>query len=435
MVAFFVVIGACSDAEPVATDGPPSSVRTPITTAVSAPPAVSSGTRPPPPASTTAPVVVVTNSAPPAPSAPTTTGQAFPPLVPIDDLQLGIELVADGFDQPVLVTAPPGDFRLFIVDQPGRIWVIEGDEVDEFLDIRDVVRFIGEQGLLGLAFHPEYATNHFFYLNFIDDRGGTVVSEFQADPSDPNLARPGSRRDVMRVAQPAANHNGGMIAFGPDGLLWIGLGDGGGSNDRYRNGQRSDRRLGSMLRIEVGPDAPEPFGEPTDGPFVEEGGLAEVWSIGLRNPWRWTFDEDDLYIADVGQRTIEEINVVPSDEPGLNFGWPLLEGRDCFRSATCDRDGLQLPVVTYTHRRGCSVTGGFVYRGAEIPELTGHYFFGDFCGGWVDSIVVGDDRELIEQYEWFSAGTLPGLTSFGIDAWGEIYTMNTAGAVYRIVRS
>jgi glucose/arabinose dehydrogenase len=376
---------------------------------------------------------VSTTGAPLPTTSPPTTDPP-PTTVPLDDLNLVLEAVADGFDQPVLAVSPPGDPRLFVVDQPGRIWVVENDEVHEFLDIRDAVRFRGEQGLLGLAFHPGYSDNGLFYVDFTNSRGGTVLSEFQVDPSNPNEARPGTRRDVLLVSQPATNHNGGMIAFGPDGLLWLGLGDGGGANDRYRNGQRSDRRLASMLRIEVGPDAPEPFGDPVDAPFLDDGGLPEVWSVGLRNPWRFSFDRDRLYIGDVGQNNIEEINVVPAAEGGINFGWPILEGSDCFRATSCNTDGRRAPVLEYTHRRGCSVTGGFVYRGSAIPELTGHYFFGDYCSGWVESIVVGDDFSVTDRREWFDAGTIPGLTSFGLDASGEIYVMGVGGVVYRIVR-
>ena len=353
---------------------------------------------------------------------------------PIAELTLALEEVASGFTQPVLAIAPQADDRLFVVDQPGRIWVLEGGDVSVFLDLRDVVRFRREQGLLGLAFHPDHAENGLFYVHFTADSGETVISEFGVDASDPNLALPGSRRDVLLVAQPAANHNGGMIAFGPDGLLWVGLGDGGGSNDRYRNGQRADRRLASMLRIEVGPDATEPYDDPPDGPFFGDGSLPEVWAIGLRNPWRWAFDGDDLYIADVGQSAIEEINVVSTAQGGLNFGWPFFEGNNCVRTSGCDTDGLQDPVLTYDHSEGCSVTGGFVYRGELIPELDGHYFFGDFCSGWVESIVVGDSGQVDERYEWFPPGAVGGLTSFGIDARGELYVMTTAGALYRIVR-
>lgn len=391
----------------------------------SATPQGSTGTEPTPGASSSTVPPPATETLPPQPPATT---------VPIEELTLRLDLVARGFAQPVLALSPPGDERLFVVDQPGRIWVLDGEETYEFLDIRSSVRFNGEQGLLGLAFHPDYGSNGLFYVYFTNNRGTSVVAEFAADPDDRNRARPGSRREVMLVSQPAANHNGGMIGFGPDGLLWIGLGDGGGGNDRYRNGQRSDRRLASLLRIEVGPGAPEPFGDPVDGPFVADGGLPEVWSIGLRNPWRWAFDGDLLYIADVGQNRVEEIDVVPAAAGGLNFGWPIMEGGRCFQSSGCDQSGLVQPVYTYRHSDGCSITGGFVYRGSDIPELDGHYLFGDYCSGWVDSIVVVDGA-VVSHHRWFDAGTVTGLTSFGIDSKGELYVTTTGGRVYRITRA
>ncbi len=439
-----LIASACSSAdEPMATTpedvprvvsiSPPSTVGSPATTTT--PPAEATTTTAAAPAVTQPPPVETTS----APTVPSTTVAPPPPVtVPLEELRLAIVPVAENFVQPVLALAPEGDDRLFVVDQPGRIWLIDGGEAEVFLDIRDAVRYIGEQGLLGLAFHPAYADNGLFYVNFTDSRGTTVISEFAADPSDPSVARPGSRRDVMLVSQPAANHNGGMIAFGPDGLLWIGMGDGGGSNDRYRNGQRADRRLGSMLRIAVGPDAAEPFGDPEIAPFVASGGLPEVWAIGLRNPWRWSFDDGYLFLADVGQNTIEEINVVSADLAGANYGWPITEGADCFRSSSCDTSGLIEPAYTYTHGSGCSVTGGFVYRGTAIPELQGHYLFGDYCSGWIRSIVVdttADVGRLVSEYEWLDAGSVPGLTSFGVDGAGEMYVTSANGTVYRIERA
>ena len=445
MATFFMVVAtACSGTGSLSTTtvGPPvtptsATTLEPVRSADVADPAARhhSAAEPStlPPVTTTILIETTTTTVPPA---VTSTTPAPVPL-PIDELDLGLELVADGFDQPVLLVSPPGDPRLFVVDQPGRIWIIDGPDTLEFLDIRDVVRFRGEQGLFAVAFHPAYSVNGLFYVDFIDDRGDTVLSEFRVDPLDANVALPGSRRDVLRVDQPAANHNGGMIAFGPDGLLWLGLGDGGGTADRYGNGQRADRRLSSMIRIAVGPDNPQPFGEPNDGPFVGQGGLPEVWAIGLRNPWRWTFDDGYLYIADVGQSKNEEINVVPADRGGLNYGWPLLEGAECFRAGSCDEiDRLApgMPLLTYSHDDGCSVTGGFVYRGSSLPELAGHYFYGDFCAGWVESVLVGEGPSIADRREWFAPGTVSGLTSFGIDASGELYVLTTRGAVHRIVR-
>ncbi len=314
--------------------------------------------------------------------------------------------------------------------------MIDGADIHTFLDIRSDVQFRGERGLLGLAFHPNYRQNGLFYVDFIDNSGDTVLAEFQVS-GNKNAANKGSRRDVLEVGQPAGNHNGGMIAFGPDGYLWFGLGDGGGSNDTYENGQRSDRRLGSMIRVAVGPGAPEPYGDPSPQPFVDEGGLPEVWSIGLRNPWRWAFDGNDLYIADVGQNRSEELNVVSAGQAGLNFGWPIYEGTRCRISDRCDEvdTARGLPLLTYSHSNGCSITGGFVYRGDAIPELRGHYFFGDFCGGWIESVRVSGSRRVLERVEWFEPGTVSGLTSFGIDSSGEVYVLTRSGVVYRIVEA
>lgn len=375
--------------------------------------------------------------APPPTAVPTTSATTVttPPSATIDlgTLSLGLQEVAHGFELPVFLTSPPGDERLFVVDQPGRVWLIDETGVQMFLDIRQEIRFVNEKGLLGLAFHPDYADNGLFYVDYSNGAGDSVLAEYRVDPEDPDRADPDSRRVVLEVEQPASNHNGGMLAFGPDGHLWFGLGDGGGANDEYRNGQRSDRRLSSMLRIFVGPGAPEPFGVPDGGPFEAEGGLPEVWAIGLRNPWRFSFDGDHLYIADVGQASVEEINVVRADAPGLNYGWSILEGDECFRQSSCERSGLVEPVAHYHHNVGCSVIGGYVYRGVAIPELNGHYLYGDFCGGWVRSLLV-EQGTLVVEYEWFPPDTLPFLTSFGVDASGEVYALVSSGIVYRIVR-
>lgn len=430
LVVLSVVAAACSDDDGTVTtpDQPVPSVVSPSTTTNAPATATSAGptTAPARPGTTTTEPPPVTTGAPGTTTTTTTTALA--------ELELALDPVADGFGQPVLVTAPEGDPRLFVVDQPGRIWVIAGDEVHEFLDIRDAVRFQNEQGLLGLAFHPDYEDNGLFYVDYTNLEGDSVLVEFRVDPGNPDVALADSRREVLTVAQPAGNHNGGMIAFGPDGLLWFGLGDGGAANDRFGNGQRADRLLASMIRLRVGPGVPEPYAAPTDGPFVASGGLPEVWAVGLRNPWRWAFDGDVVYIADVGQAAIEEINVVSADRGGINFGWPILEGDECFQASSCDRTGLEAPVLTYTHAEGCSITGGFVYRGTALPELAGHYFFGDFCGGWIDSIVAAPDGRVSERYAWFPRGTVSGLTSFGIDSRGEIYVMSAEGTVYRITR-
>jgi glucose/arabinose dehydrogenase len=379
-----------------------------------------------PPPETTAEAPAPTAALPTTTSeAPATTEAASTTIttVPLGELSLALEVVAEGFEQPVFATAIPGDTRLFVVGQPGLIWVIDRGAPEVFLDIRDQVRFGGEMGLLGLAFHPDYAANGLFYVDYVDTETGTRISEFSV--GDSGIADRGSERVVLRVPQPATNHNGGMIGFGPDGVLWIGMGDGGGADDQYGNGQRGDTLLASMLRIEVGPGAPDPYGIPDGNDFE----APEVWAIGLRNPWRWDFDGDVLWIGDVGQGNIEEINRVDTSVVGLNFGWSLFEGTSCFRG-DCDAAGLVRPVHEYGHDQGCSITGGFVYRGADIPELDGHYFFSDWCTGFLRSITPGGD-----VIDWTDdVGIQAQVSSFGVDGRGELYLVSATGTVWRLVR-
>ena len=342
-----------------------------------------------------------------------------PTTVPVGDTTLGLEAVAEGFERPVFFASSGG--RGYVVDQPGRVWaLVDGGDPVVVLDIRDRVSFSGERGLLGLAFHPDHAG--VLYVNYTRSDGATVVSEF-AVGGDPSVADPSSERVVLVVAQPAGNHNGGMIAFGPRGDLWIGMGDGGGSNDRFGNGQRGDTLLGAMLRIRVGPDV-DPYG------VVEGLGFAasEVWAVGLRNPWRFSFDGDQIWIGDVGQGAVEEIDSASTEDRGLNFGWPIYEGSDCLEGP-CDSGGLTFPVFEYRHDEGCSVTGGYVYRGAAIPQLDGHYFFSDWCSGFVRSIAPDG-----VVHDWTGGtGTVPQVSSFGRDDAGEVYVVSAAGTIYRIV--
>ncbi len=336
---------------------------------------------------------------------------------PVADTTLSLQYVADGFEQPVFYTTNDG--ASYIVDQPGRIWVVAGEAAPEvFLDLRDRVTFQGEQGLLGLAFHPQHP--EVFYVDYTGSDGATFVSEFTFNGSS---ADAGSERVILEIPQPAGNHNGGMIAFGPEGDLWIGTGDGGGSNDQYGNGQRDDTLLGAMLRIRVGPDL-DPYG------VVEGLGFTapEIWGIGLRNPWRFSFDGDRIWIGDVGQGDIEEIDVASVDDRTLNFGWPIYEGSNCF-DGPCNEDGFAFPIHEYGHDEGCSVTGGYVYRGAAIPQLDGHYFFSDYCTGFIRSIAPDGT-----VHDWTEGtGTVDQVSSFGRDAAGEIYVVSTVGTVYRIV--
>ena len=365
-----------------------------------------------------------TTSAPPPPettSATTSTATTTTlPIGSLDDLRIQAVEFADGFRQPVLLIAAPGATGTFVVDQSGVVWSLDEGGPSVFLDISADVSFGGEQGLLGMAFHPEYAANGLFYIHYSGRNGDTVIEQVVAPGG---VADPASRTEVLRVDQPAGNHNGGMIAFGPDGNLWIGLGDGGGANDQFGQGQRADTLLGAMLRVAVGPEV--------DGYAIPPGNLeGEVWAYGLRNPWRWAFDGGDLWIGDVGQNRIEEVNVVDWSAGNPNFGWPIMEGTECFERSECDRSGLVLPLYEYPHSEGCSVTGGVVYRGSAMPELAGHFLFADYCSGWVRSVDKNGDVR-----EWLPAGNLSAVTSFGVGPDGEAYVLSATGTVYRLERA
>jgi glucose/arabinose dehydrogenase len=354
---------------------------------------------------------------------------------PAAPVQLAVQALEDTFEQPVLVTAPTGDGRLFIVDQPGVIWIVqEGDALQQpFLDIRDIVDFGGEQGLLGLAFHPDYASNGRFFINHTDRNGDTRVAEYRVS-SDPNRADPESGTTLISIADPAGNHNGGWLDFGPDGYLYIANGDGGGGGDPYQNGQNPNGLFAKILRIDV--NSGSPYGIPPDNPFAGGGGQPEAFILGLRNPWRVSFDGNDIYIADVGQNAWEEVHVVTTGDGGANLGWNIMEGAHCYGAANCDTTGLVMPVYEYPHSQGaCSITGGYVYRGSAIPEIQGHYFFGDYCAGFVRSF-RHDNGAATELIDWtVQMGNVGNITSFGRDAAGELYITSTNGRVYKIVRA
>ena len=352
---------------------------------------------------------------------PSTTATSSPePL-----LGLGAELIADGFDQPVLVTGAPGIDALFVVEREGVILVIEDGVVAEtpFLDLTDQILSSSiEQGLLGLAFHPGYEDNRRFYAYWTNVNGDSRLGEFHAP--GPTTADPDSLRIVLEVEQPAERHNAGMIMFGPDGLLYLALGDGGNGGS---TSQDTSSLLGSILRLDV--DSGDPYSVPPGNPFGDE-----IWVYGLRNPWRFSIDpvEELMYIGDVGQETYEEINIAPLDAGGTNFGWYEMEGDECFRQ-DCDQQGLTTPTLQYSHLEGCSITGGWVYRGAAIPEFYGHYFFADWCRGFVRSMHF-DNGRVVDQFDWTSdLGELGQVTSFGLDNDGELYTVNWDGQLFRIV--
>ena len=371
------------------------------------------------------------------PAAPTAALGPCPAGEPVSGTPaLEPELVVSGLLSPIDVQAAPGDrSRLFIVEQAGRIRIAKGTSLlgTPFLDIAGRVRSGGERGLLGLAFHPQYAGNGRLFVNYTDRSGDTQIAEFRVT-SDPDRADPGSERLLLFVAQPFSNHNGGGLAFGNDGLLYIGLGDGGSAGDPFRNGQSLATPLGKLLRIDV--DRGSPFAVPPDNPFVSmPGAFPAIWAYGLRNPWRFAFDRatGDLVIGDVGQNAFEEIDLgLASRRGGENYGWNVTEGRHCFSPPTgCNIAGLTLPVYEYGHGEGCSVTGGVVYRGCRMPGLQGTYFFGDYCTGFIRSIRLsgGVATSLTEVLR-------PGrfaISSFGVDADGEVHVADYAGSVYRLV--
>jgi glucose/arabinose dehydrogenase len=340
--------------------------------------------------------------------------------------------VASGLQQPVFLTSPPGDDRLFIVEQVGRIRILAGGALREgaFLDLSELVSCCGERGLLGLAFHPQYAENGRFFIDYTDVSGDTVIAEYAAS-SDPDVAEPDAVRTLLVIDQPFPNHNGGMLAFGPDGLLYVGMGDGGGAGDPRDQAQDPSSKLGKILRIDV-----DRHPEPPPGNYP--GADPDVWAIGLRNPWRFAFDRatGDLVIGDVGQNLFEEIDVAFAGEGGRNYGWPITEAAHCFDPPEgCDTDGLTLPVFEYGRDDGCSVTGGYVYRGSGIPGLVGRYLFGDYCSNrvWSFTLEEGTAGDVVELSDDLDTGALVGgLSSFGEDVSGELYVVSLAGRVFRI---
>jgi hypothetical protein len=372
---------------------------------------------------------------------PDTTGGTTPPPAGGPDtassanVTLRLREVARGLEAPLFLTAPRGDARLFVVEQPGRIRVVENGQLlaTPFLDITRLVGYGGERGLLGLAFHPGYATNGLFFVNFTDRNGDTHVERYQVSRTDRNRADTLTRMLLFTVPQPYPNHNGGMLAFGPDGKLYIGLGDGGSGGDPQGNGQSLSTLLGKILRIDV--DAATPYAVPRDNPFAGRAGArTEIWAYGLRNPWRFAFDPPTsrLYIADVGQGRLEEIDVARDTEAGVNYGWNIMEGTECYNSASCRKTDLHEPVAQYDHGAdgGCSITGGYVYRGS-IAGIRGHYFYADYCKGWVRSIRLDAAGTVVERRDWSLGTTLNSPTSFGVDAAGELYVTSQEGRLYR----
>lgn len=351
---------------------------------------------------------------------------------------VNLTMVADGFTRPLLVTnAGDGSNRLFVVEQTGVIWVVEnGVRLDApFLDVSDLISpealnlsGYSERGLLGLAFHPSYEENGQFYINYTDLSGNTVIARYLVS-DDPNVADSNSATTLLTQFQPYRNHNGGHMVFGPDGYLYIAFGDGGSGGDPQGYAQSLDTWLGKILRIDV--DAGDPYGVPEDNPFVgQQGAEPEIWAYGLRNPWRFSFDAEtgDLYIADVGQGEYEEVNFQPADSPGgENYGWKVFEATHPYSGNSLS--GAVMPVAEYNHSEGISVSGGYVYRGGQIPALQGIYFYGDFGSGTIWYLFPDDAGNW--QSNVFMRNSGHNISSFGVDEANELYVVDYNGAIYR----
>lgn len=421
IVLALLLVSACAPtspapaAAPTATTTPTATTQPTTTTQPLATATVSIGAEPTAPSQAAAPVPV-----------------AFPP-------RIQLEPAFAGFAKPVYLTHAGDPTQLYVVEQAGRIQLIADGQTqpEPFLDITDRVGAdASERGLLSVAFPPDYAESLQFYVNYTDRRGDTVIARFRRLADDPRRADPASEEKILEIAQPAPNHNGGQLQFGPDGALYIGMGDGGRAGDPWGNAQNPQALLGKLLRIEVTGVAT--YTIPADNPFVAQGAdvaRPEIWASGLRNPWRFSFDRatGDLYIADVGQNQYEEVNFQPADSRGgENYGWNVMEGAHCYKPpAACGAQGLTLPIAEYDHSQGCSITGGYVYRGIRFSQLAGVYFFGDFCSGRIWGTRQAADGT------WQTAELLQqplAISSFGEDAAGELYVLDYGrGEVLRIV--
>jgi glucose/arabinose dehydrogenase len=412
-IALAVVVAACSSGDSfdgAAADTVPATTMSPATTG--------------PPATTP---VETTVTVPLATTTTTTTTTTEPPG---ELLGVSLELVAE-VHAPLVITAAPGSDGLFVAQRDGIVLVVEpGGEVRErpFLAMSALVKAEGvEQGFLGMAFHPDYQVNGRVFVHYTDWNDDTVLAELTAD-ANREYVDVATERQLILFDQPTDRHNAGDLQFGPDGYLYVAVGDGG---DGGHNGQKPETLFGTILRLDV--DGQSPYAIPGDNPFVTGGGAAEVWAYGLRNPWRFSIDYTSglMYIGDVGQADLEEIDVVSLDDPGANFGWIYREGSKCFRAPECRDVETVLPVAEYPHSEGCSVTGGVVYRGDAIPELDGVYFYADWCRGWVRSFRY-EDGAAVDLQSWPELD--PGqVNTFGTDAVGELYIGTWGGSVWKLV--
>lgn len=413
IVGLMVVVAACSSAAPSEVTVAPTTSRPPSSIATTSAPSTSAPTTVPEPTTTTS----------------STTTSSTTSTVPLDPLQgLALEPVATGLAQPTVVVAAPDGESLLIAERTGRVVIVSGKGAAEtFLDLGDRVAANGiEQGLLGLAVHP---TDSDVFVYFVAASGNRTLSRFGFDG---NEAVTESEEVLFSLPQPEGSvdirHYGGNLMFGPDGYLYVSLGDGA---DARGQGQDPGTVFGTILRLDV--DGTDPYGIPADNPLAQKGGAPEVWAYGLRNPWRFTIDpaESLLYVADVGQESWEEVNVLSLDEGGANLGWPSAEGNRCFLDSDCHLADFAAPVVEYGHDEGCSITGGHVYRGPAIPELHGHYFYSDWCGGWLRSFRY-QAGEATDLTDWSVEGAGQ-VNAFGVDPDGELLIANYAGEIHRIV--
>lgn len=418
-IVFAAFLAACgSSAASTPSSAPAAS---PAATQASSAPATEA-TSPPAEQATAAPRATASTDAPTTAAGTGSTG-------------IALQMVNDQLTSPVFAThAGDGSGRLFVIEKTGTIAILKDGQrtAAPFLDISSLITDNGsEQGLLGLAFHPKYSENGIFFVYYTASNGDNTLARYKVS-SSPDAADPSSGVVMFKQEDPAPNHNGGMLAFGPDGYLYVGLGDGGGAGDTYGNAQNRNTLLGKLLRLDV--DKGDPYAIPTDNPWPEGGDARpEIWAYGLRNPWRFSFDRDtgDLYVGDVGQNQYEEIDMQPAGaKGGTNYGWNTREAMHCFRSNSCASDGLVDPVAEYSHDEGCSVTGGYVYRGTAMPGMAGIYLYGDYCSG----TIWGLRRDAGGQWQaskLLSSGT--NLSSFGEDQDGELYVVDLSGKLYRIV--
>lgn len=366
-------------------------------------------------------------------------GPGEPGVVTPPNVDLALQPIASGLSSPVHLASPPNDARLFIVEQAGRIRVIQNGALlpTAFLDIRNRVKSGGEEGLLSVAFHPQYASNRHFYVYYTDLSGDIQIDRYTASQTAPNTADATTVLPIINVSHPSfGNHNGGQLAFGPDGHLYIGTGDGGAANDPPNNAQNLGSLLGKILRISLNSAGAIPaYSIPDGNPFAGQAGRRpEIWAYGLRNPWRFSFDRGSstIFIGDVGQNSREEIDAVALTPGGRNFGWRIMEGAQCRGLLPCDQSGLTLPVHEYETSGGnCAVTGGFVYRGTSIPQIAGVYFFSDYCKGELRSFrLVNGAATEVKVWPVTTGAT---ITSFGEDSSGELYLISHGGTISKII--